>query len=314
MQEMSSKNGTARLFPYRELKYYSFGLRTGFSNLFRNGLALGWRRTIGKITQPINSYTRFPEYHFFDQAINVHVSGLRQQSEAAILDVGSPKLLGLYLAFSANLDLTLTDITELNIEQYRVLWEGLRRRAQGQIRFELQDARSLTFPDGRFDIVYSMSVIEHVQGDHGDSQAVREMVRVLKPGGLLLISVPFASRYQEQSIVGFADAARETHDTQEYFFQRIYDSDAFRRRILAATGLRAFRMTTVWRRRAPLIQAYARLGQNIQGALGFLNPFLSSLANRSSCGINPSVAGHYGRCHSARDIYGDLIVAGIKPD
>src|SRR6185437_558915 len=106
MQESSLDLGKGRLFPYRELKFYFFGLRTGFSNLFRNGLALGWKRTLGKITQPINWYTRFPEYHFFDQAISVHLAGLPANSRPAILDVGSPKLLGLYLAFAANVDVT----------------------------------------------------------------------------------------------------------------------------------------------------------------------------------------------------------------
>ncbi|HWH58327.1 MAG TPA: class I SAM-dependent methyltransferase [Terriglobales bacterium] len=301
-----------RPFPYRELKYYSFGLRAGFANLFRNGLALGLKRTIGKITQPINSYSRFPEYHYFDQAIAKYLAGLASPSGVTILDVGSPKLLGLQLASAADVNLTLTDITELNIDQYRTLWDAIKSQARGQVQFELQDARRLTLPAERFDVVYSMSVIEHVQGNQGDSEAMREMIRVLKPGGLLLISVPFGPVFQEQSIIGFADAARPTHDTREYFFQRIYDCQAFERRILAEAALESVEMITVWRQRVPLLRAYSRLGQNIHGALGFLNPFLSAIGNRSCTGVNSSVVGCYGRLHSLQDIYGDLILAGIK--
>ena len=135
----------------------------------------------------------------------------------------------------------------------------------------------------------------------------------LKPGGLLLISVPFGPAFQEQSIIGFADAARPTHDTREYFFQRIYDCQAFKRRILSEAALESVETITVWRRRVPLLQAYSRLGQNIHGALGFLNPFLSAIVNRSCTGMNPLLVGAYGRLHSLQYIYGDLILAGIKP-
>ena len=48
---------------------------------------------------------------------------------------------------------------------------------------------ALPFPDGRFDCVTSFDVIYHRWvGD--DNAAVREMARVLRPGGLLLVRVP----------------------------------------------------------------------------------------------------------------------------
>ncbi len=50
------------------------------------------------------------------------------------------------------------------------------------------DARTLPFKDGSADAVVSESVLEHV----ADAQAVaNEMVRVLKPGGILYASIPF---------------------------------------------------------------------------------------------------------------------------
>lgn len=45
----------------------------------------------------------------------------------------------------------------------------------------------LPFPSGTFDLILSHEVIEHVQDDH---LAVREMVRVLKPGGRAVIFCP----------------------------------------------------------------------------------------------------------------------------
>jgi SAM-dependent methyltransferase len=46
---------------------------------------------------------------------------------------------------------------------------------------------SLDFPDERFDVVVSCDVIEHIEAHE---QAMGEMARVLKPGGILVLTVP----------------------------------------------------------------------------------------------------------------------------
>jgi ubiquinone/menaquinone biosynthesis C-methylase UbiE len=45
------------------------------------------------------------------------------------------------------------------------------------------DARKLPFPDEEFDVVFSLSSIEHFGGPRDVARAAREMGRVLKPGG-----------------------------------------------------------------------------------------------------------------------------------
>jgi SAM-dependent methyltransferase len=49
------------------------------------------------------------------------------------------------------------------------------------------DALSLPFGDGEFDRVVAAEVLEHIPAD---IQAIRELVRVLRPGGTLAVSVP----------------------------------------------------------------------------------------------------------------------------
>lgn len=49
-------------------------------------------------------------------------------------------------------------------------------------------AEKIPFPDNSFDAVFSVSVLEHVQGQR---EAVEEILRVLKPGGIAIIGVPF---------------------------------------------------------------------------------------------------------------------------
>jgi SAM-dependent methyltransferase len=53
----------------------------------------------------------------------------------------------------------------------------------------IADAHHLPFEDGTFGCVVCIAVLEHV---HVPQQVVDEMHRVLKPGGTLLVSVPFA--------------------------------------------------------------------------------------------------------------------------
>jgi SAM-dependent methyltransferase len=52
----------------------------------------------------------------------------------------------------------------------------------------VEDVQRLTFPDDCFDLCTSTEVFEHVPDDR---RAFGEMMRVLKPGGLLLFTVPF---------------------------------------------------------------------------------------------------------------------------
>ena len=58
----------------------------------------------------------------------------------------------------------------------------------GRVRglFVAGDGFRLPFPDGRFDVVLSTGLLEHFDGP---SPIVREMVRVLKPGGLFYSDV-----------------------------------------------------------------------------------------------------------------------------
>jgi SAM-dependent methyltransferase len=290
-----------------------FGLRAGMVNLITNGLRLGARKTIGKITQPINAYSRFPEYYWFEAAVREHFLTVPADLQPKVLDVGSPKMLGLYLGVNTRAELTLTDISDLNVDEYRLMWRGLEGKAKGKVMFSLADARSLEFGDAEFDVVYSMSVIEHIEGEEGDSRAIRELLRVLKPGGLLVLSVPFGNKYVEQKRIGFSGAARKTGDREAYFFQRIYGEAAFQKRILEhAVELEHVNLITVSRQSRWMSRAFGLLGENVRGALGFMNPLLSLAINRSRQGMNSGLAGDYGEFHTARDVYGDLIMTGRK--
>lgn len=72
------------------------------------------------------------------------------------------------------------DLSEdmLAVARHKAGKEGL------DIRFEYMDVYDIEFPDDHFDGVFSMAAFEFIAEPH---KAYREMLRVLKPGGRLLI-------------------------------------------------------------------------------------------------------------------------------
>jgi SAM-dependent methyltransferase len=78
-------------------------------------------------------------------------------------------------------------------------------RAHPEARFARIDATPLGFRDGVFDVVVSQDTLEHVQDD---TAFVREVHRVLKPAGVLILFTP-------QALLGTAVPANPYH-VREY--------------------------------------------------------------------------------------------------
>ena len=298
------------VFNYAEWELYSTGLQFGAANLARNRFALGLRKTVGKLTQPINSYTRFPEYFFIKREIERRVAGGQRLQ---VLDVGSPKLLGLMLAAKWNVEVQLTDITPLNLDEYKVMWAAIRERAKGDAEFSKQDARRMEFGNDTFDIAYSMSVLEHIEGTDGDVQGMRELIRVTKPGGLIIVSVPLGNTYVEQRRHGLRTASVRTNGGELHFFQRIYSPAESTNRLLGCSReLMDVECYSIWRANTELARRYNGLSENVRGMLGFLNPVISRIVNRDAKGVLAPPECSYGAIFTEKDVYGDLVIVARK--
>lgn len=57
-----------------------------------------------------------------------------------------------------------------------------------RLRFLQMNGRALAFRDATFDVAYSLSSIEHFGGWQGAREAVEEMARVTRPGGVVVIA------------------------------------------------------------------------------------------------------------------------------
>jgi tRNA (uracil-5-)-methyltransferase TRM9 len=58
-----------------------------------------------------------------------------------------------------------------------------------QVRLAIADAASLPYPDNSFDCAIAVAVYHNIRGDKQRHQALRELRRVLKPGGEAFITV-----------------------------------------------------------------------------------------------------------------------------
>jgi 2-polyprenyl-3-methyl-5-hydroxy-6-metoxy-1,4-benzoquinol methylase len=86
-----------------------------------------------------------------------------------------------------------------------------------------------------FDVITNISVIEHFEGDL-DAEAMAKSARLLKPGGLYLLTTPLNEGHAKDWYLN-QDVYGEKFQSTPVFFQRHYDVDSFNRRIVQASGL-----------------------------------------------------------------------------
>jgi SAM-dependent methyltransferase len=80
---------------------------------------------------------------------------------------------------------------------------------EDRVSVKTEDARKLSFPDASFDVVLSLYCIHNIEDRAEQKVALREIARVLKPGGRVLIGDYLPTH-------SYADAFREFGLTVEY--------------------------------------------------------------------------------------------------
>jgi hypothetical protein len=92
------------------------------------------------------------------------------------------------------------------------------------------DLTDIDAPDGQYDVIYCSHVLEHIPDD---AAAMREMHRVLKPGGVAYIQVPLrgAATYEDASITT-PGGRKEAFGQEDHV--RVYGADIQKR--LEAAG------------------------------------------------------------------------------
>jgi len=205
---------------------YGYGLKLGLKLALRGHL----KRCLRYLIVPVNYWRRI-EYQLVCQAGDFCASD-------RVLDIGSPKLLAIYLAKRLQAEVYATDIEPYFLSDYALLRE-VEGLPNGRFHLGVEDGRKLRFPDGYFTKVYAISVLEHIPED-GDTHCVQEIARVLAPGGRCLLTVPFSpvSRMEYRASASFYwSGSSASAAGGGAFYQRRYSEDDLYRRLIEPSGL-----------------------------------------------------------------------------
>jgi len=159
----------------------------------------------------------------------------RLPAGARVLDASSPKLLSLMLSRKASGEVYATDLDD---EKIFTRWQRLAD-ALGlkNYKVEYQDATRTCYPEEHFDLIYSISVIEHIPG-RGDADALAEFRRMLRPGGTIVVEVPYRHAGEER-VLNYD--SKGTPLAEPRFYERLYDAAQLAERLENVPGLRMTR-------------------------------------------------------------------------
>lgn len=80
-----------------------------------------------------------------------------------------------------------TDGTDFSTGQLERVRANLAEPARGRTLLVKADAQALPFADDSYDFVYGINAIHHILSTDAQQRALREIVRVLRPGGVFLL-------------------------------------------------------------------------------------------------------------------------------
>jgi ubiquinone/menaquinone biosynthesis C-methylase UbiE len=190
-----------------------------------NGLRILW--------ETVNDFSlwRLIEYPWATRALGVAPGD-------TVVDIGSGTS-----SFPHMLAKEGVNVVIVEIEKHRVRWQRDKRRAtarpgDGELLPIVADATRLPFRDGAVPYISAISSLEHIPDD---ASVGREIGRVLAPGGIIALTLPFTNRERTSFFAGirpFKQVARNVfvQEGKPGSFFRFYTNDDIRRIYIEPTN------------------------------------------------------------------------------
>jgi len=159
-------------------------------------------------------------YRNVEDAYTVRQAEAILTTDSVHLDIGSgSSLVPTFLFQRRGATTYATEMDPVYLKRQLEYQKILEIPTRSKFCVQAEDATNLSFAENSLDLVTVISTIEHIPGD-GDSRAMAEFARVLRPGGRVVVTVPTSPTY------------RESDSTFYYYgFERRYDSAALRSRL-----------------------------------------------------------------------------------
>ena len=133
--------------------------------------------------------TLWPKFRFWEWVAHLPRGGERRARNEVLRhlpDLSGTRLLDVAMGDGRNMPLIPRDCQVFGVDISRVLLEKSERDyADRDMQLIVGEAESLPFPDATFDNAFSLGALNHVN-DPG--KALREMARVVKPGGTVVVA------------------------------------------------------------------------------------------------------------------------------
>ena len=186
-------------------------------------------------------------------------NSLKLKKGLRLLDIGSDNSIFPLFIGSKGCEVWATDIDHRVLK----LRHGASKLGINDFHAEIQDATSLRYSDNFFDRVSAISTLEHIPND-GDSEAMKEIHRVMKEGGIAVVTVPYGHFEKErEKIIGH--------------FQRVYNEKTVYQRLIDVSSLNLKKVEYFGETRYHFTKCWWRMPLVIQAPLMWMQPLFAKL-------------------------------------